>query len=169
MTGRGRSRYGLLVSALGAAVLVVSVYLPWYGAKVGAPGTNLIAHAGQLTGERALNGLAVVLLVLAGLSLLDALFPMARAASVVPEGAGGAVVLLGLVASACVVYRMVAPPGEVAGAFALSVREGAWTALLGSLMISLGGLWPRTLPGIAPAEALGGDMWSALTGWTPNP
>jgi len=167
MTGRGRSRYGLLVSALGATVLVVSVYLPWYSARVLAAGPALIGRDAQLTGAHALGGLAVVLIVLAGLSLLDALFPMARATEAIPDGAGGAVVLLGLLASACVVYRMVAPPGA-GGAVALSLREGAWTALLGSLMITLGGLWPGTLPGIAPADGVGSDMWSALTGPAPN-
>jgi hypothetical protein len=167
MTSRGRSRYGLLVSALGATILAVSVYLPWYGVHVAQAGPGAGGHAGQLSGEQALSGLAVVLLVLTGLSLLDALSGIARAASVAPDGAGGAVVLLGLVAGACVLYRMVAPPSGV-GAVALTLREGAWTALLGSLMISLGGLWPRTLPGIAPAETIGADVWSALTGWTPN-
>jgi hypothetical protein len=162
-----RSRYGLLVSALGAVVVVVSVFLPWYSASVGARGLAS-RHAGLLTGEQALSGLGVVLLVLAALALLDAAFPIARAASVVPEGAGGAVVLLGLLASACVVYRMVQPPAHLGDALALSLREGAWTALLGSLMISLGGLWPRALPGVVPGEALGSDIWSVLTGWNPG-
>jgi len=159
-----RSRYGLFVSALGAVVLTVSVYLPWYEAA-GSTGALLPRHGALLTGQQAIGGLAVVLLVLAGLSLLDALFPIARHASVVPEGAGGAVVLLGIVAAACVVFRMVDLPGASLG---LSLREGAWTALLGSLMISLGGLWPRAIPGVVGGEALGQDIWSSLTGWTPG-
>lgn len=165
-----RSRYGLFVSALGAVVLTVSVFLPWYEAAAGGSGAAALVsrHAGELTGQQAIGGLAVVLLVLAGLALMDALFPIARHASVVPEGAGGAVVLLGAVATACVVYRMVHAPDPFGASFALSLREGVWTALLGSLMISLGGLWPRTLPGIAPGEALGPDAWSVLTGWTPG-
>ena len=163
-----RSRYGLFVSALGAVVLTVSVFLPWYSASFAGQGAGLIArHAGEVTGQQALSGLALVLLVLAGLSLLDALFPIARAASVVPDGAGGAVVVLGLLASACVLYRMI-DPAQVGDALSLSLREGAWTALLGSLMIALGGMWPRVLPGIVPGEALGGDIWSTLTGWTPG-
>ncbi|HXD53683.1 MAG TPA: hypothetical protein VN618_02915 [Solirubrobacteraceae bacterium] len=163
-----RSRYGLFVSALGALVMTVSVYLPWYAASAGTSGAALSRHADQLTGQQAIGGLAVVLLVLAGLALLDALFPIARHASVVPAGAGGAVVVLGVLATACIVYRMVQLPDPLGVPFALSLREGAWTALLGSLMISLGGLWPRSLPGIAPGESLGPDVWAALTGWTPG-
>jgi hypothetical protein len=164
-----RSRYGLFVSALGAIILIVSVFLPWYSAASAAPGSGPIArNAGQLTGEQALGGLSVVLLVLAGLALLDALFPIARAASVVPDGAGGAVVLLGLLAGACVLYRMVDPAAPFGGTLGVSLLEGAWTALLGSLMVALGGLWPQALPGIVPGEALGADSWSKLTGWTPG-
>ncbi|MCW3033531.1 MAG: hypothetical protein JWM60_1876 [Solirubrobacterales bacterium] len=164
-----RSRYGLFVSALGAIILIVSVFLPWYSAGAATSGSGALAHhAGQLTGEQALGGLSVILLVLAGLAMLDALFPIARAASAVPDGAGGAVVLLGLLASACVLYRMVDPATPFSATLGVSLLEGVWTALLGSLMVALGGLWPRALPGIVPGEALGTDIWSTLTGWTPG-
>ncbi len=164
-----RSRYGLLVSSLGATVLVVSVFLPWYATSLGHPSAGLLAHrVGQLSGQAALSELSVILLVLAGLALLDALFPIARHAAGVPEGAGGAVVLLGVLASGLVLYRMVHPPAHIGTALALTVREGAWTALLGSLMIALGGLWPRALPGIVPGEPLGTDVWSALMGPAPR-
>jgi hypothetical protein len=78
------------------------------------------------------------------------------------------VVLLGLLASACVLYRMVDPATPFGATLGVSLLEGVWTALLGSLMVALGGLWPRALPGIVPGEALGTDIWSTLTGWTPG-
>jgi len=168
MTGE-RSRYGLFVSALGAGVLGASVFLPWYAANFPAPGAGALdRRLGMLTGQQALNGMGVVLLVFAGLALLDSLFAIARAPSVVPAGAGGAVVLLGLAAGACVLFRMVQPPAALSGALTLTLREGAWMSLLGSLMISLGGLWPRALPGMVPGEALAPDFWSTLTGRTPG-
>ncbi len=43
-----RSRYGSLVSALGAIVLAVSVFLPWYGLSFSAAG---VALAQQLSSE----------------------------------------------------------------------------------------------------------------------
>ncbi len=158
-----RSRYGLFVSALGASVLAASVFMPWYGTGLAAAG-QAAHHAPALSGEQALGGLAAALLVLAGLSLLDALFPIARSASVVPAGAGGAVVVLGVLAASMTLYRMVSPPAAAGGA-ALAV--GAWAALLGSLTVALGGLWPRALPGIATAEAFGSDVWTTLGSWTP--
>lgn len=153
MTGE-RSRYGLAVSALGAIVLSVSVFLPWYGVGLAPQSAaavvshRLVSLSYQrlelVSGQHALQDLSVVLLVLAGLAILDALVPLARAHAPLPGGAGGSVLLLGSVASACVVYRMIDPPAAVAGQLAVhSLREGAWLGLLGALAIALGGMWPR--------------------------
>jgi hypothetical protein len=182
-----RSRYGLLVSSLGAALLATSVFLPWYRVSVTEAGAGSVGHIGSqlavklggvhgtlaafagqqvgaLTAEQALSALSVILLVLAGLALVDALLPLIRGGgSGVPAGAGGAVVLLGVVAGACVVYRMIAPPAPAGELVALSLREGAWLSLVGATMIALGGLWPSRLPAIAPAEAFGPDIWASLT------
>ena len=204
MTGE-RSRYGLFVSALGAVLLSISVFLPWYGVSLTSSGVALVqqtgdrvaaqfgnaalqsqlpsfhgavaslagAQIGSLTGHDAIKGIAIVLLVLAGLGMLDAMLPLVRAvpqrgaqAGSVPQGAGGAVVLLGLVAAAFVAFKMVMPPSPAGEALALSLREGAWLALLGALMMALGGLWPRTIPAIGLGE--GGDVFASLSGWTPS-
>ena len=42
-----RSRYGLLVSALGAIVLALSVFLPWYGVSFTASGIAVAEQAGD--------------------------------------------------------------------------------------------------------------------------
>lgn len=204
-----RSRYGLLVSALGAVLLAVAVFLPWYGVSLTPAGIQAARQASEqvaqefgnatlqsevsseagdlgllsgrevasLSAHQVLHDLNVVLLALAALALLDALIPLARAGSPLPDGAGRALVLLGLVAAACVVYRMVSPPAGAEGLFALKLREGAWFALLGSAMVLLGGIWPHSAilraavgeDGPAPAGgAGGGDAFAALSGWTPG-
>jgi len=167
-----RSRYGLSVSALGAIVLAVSVFLPWYGVSLTRQtGVGLVSHRlvslshqrlALVSGQHALQDLSIVLLVLAGLAILDALLPLARAHAPLPGGAGGSVVLLGAVASACVAYRMIDPPGALGGELLLrSLREGAWLALLGSLAIVLGGMWPRyrDLQGAALPDAPRALSW----------
>jgi hypothetical protein len=159
-----RSRYGLLVSALGAIVLIVSVFLPWY--EVAFPlhaGAGAVAghQVATMTGHRALRDVDVVLLVLAALAILDALAPLAPTGRPLPGGAGGSVVLLGAVAAALVLFRMLAPPS---GVTVLSLREGAWLALLGSLMISLGGMWPRSIGLLAPSATRSPGAWSGLPG-----
>jgi len=199
MTG-DRSRYGLLVSALGAILLAVAVFLPWYGISLTSTGISFVqqlgtqfanqfgnatlqSYVGELHGS--LNGLAgqqlgavsahqvlkdsnILLLALAGLALLDALFPLARAATAVPDGAGGAVVLLGGIACACILFRMIEPPTPAGGFVELSLREGPWLALLGSLLMIVGGLWPRTLSLPSSSSTGGMDLWSSLSGWTPE-
>src|SRR4051812_41685028 len=120
-----RSRYGLLVSSLGAALLAGSLFLPWYRVSVTQAGAGSLGHlggrlaehlgglhgtlatlagqqVGALTAEQALSALSVILLVLAGLALLDTLLPLARSGSGLPAGAGGAVVVLGMLATGCV-------------------------------------------------------------------
>ncbi len=171
-----RSRYGLLVSALGSALLAVSVFLPWYslsltpdGASFAANFTqdlarqfgngslqqlaagvhgNLVSLSGQqiaaLSAHQALHDLNVVLLVLAGIALLDSLFTLARGTSASAGGGSGHLVtLVGVIAAVCVAYRMAAPPVPSGGLVALSLREGSWLALLGSLMMVLGPIWPQ--------------------------
>jgi hypothetical protein len=196
-----RPRYGLLVSACGAILLAVSVFLPWYGlsftaggvafvqhmadqvasqfgnanlqAYVGAQHGSLSALAGHefaaASAHQALKNLNIVLLVLAGLAILDALVPLARGGSSVPDGGGAAVVVLGAVASLCVIYRMVSPPTPAGDLVSLSLREGAWLALLGSLAIVAGGLWPRPRAASSPEpETTLEAAWSGLSGWTPQ-
>ncbi|HEY4897682.1 MAG TPA: hypothetical protein VII01_16550 [Solirubrobacteraceae bacterium] len=195
-----RSRYGLAVSSLGAIVLAVSVFLPWYGISFTSSGIALAQHmgdqvaaqygnaslqaymaslhpalsalAGQQLGavsaHQTLHILNVVLLVIAGLALLDALLPLARSDGSMPAGAGGSVVFLGMVAAACVAYRMLMPPVPAGEVVSLSLREGSWLALLGSLAMVLGGLWPRAVPASSQSDSQVVGAWSGLSGWTPK-
>jgi hypothetical protein len=179
-----RSRYGLMLSALGAIVLAVSVFLPWYGVSFTANGVLVVQNVGDqvatqfglagqeftaVSAHQVLKDLNVILLVLAGLALLDALVPLARPDARVPEGAGASVVLVGSVASVCVLYRMVVPPTPAGGLVALSLREGAWLAMLGSLLMVGASLWPRFFRARSGGEARVKSTWSGLSGWTPEP
>jgi len=135
-----------------------------HGSLTGLTGQQL----GAVSAHEVLKDMNVLLLILAGLAILDALFPLARAASVVPDGAGGAVVLLGLVACVCVLYRMLVPPTPAGNVVALSLREGPWLALMGSLMMVVGGIWPRAISFSSTSDSISGDLWSSLSGWTPE-
>ena len=181
-----RSRYGLLVSALGSVLLAVSVFLPWYslsltpdGASFAANFTqdfarqygneslqrlaagvhgNLVSLSGQqiaaFSAHQALHDLSVVLLVLAGIALLDSLLTLARGSASAAGGTGRLVALAGVIAALCVTYRMAAPPVPAGGLVALSLREGSWLALLGSLMMVLGPIWPQVSLDTAPGGNL---------------
>jgi hypothetical protein len=159
---RARSRYGLLASAAGAALLAVSVFLPWYAVTLHAtsgapraPGASVASHAATaLSGYHALQYLSVVLLVIALLALLDALPPLLRSGAP-PDGAGASLALLGSVATAAVAYHFVDPPSPAGSLGSPALREGLWLALVGSLLMLAGGLWPRATSRGSSERALG--------------
>ncbi len=199
MTGE-RSRYGLVVSALGAIMLGVAVFLPWYGVSVTATGISYIQQvsgqlasqfgnaslqsymgslhgtldglAGQqvaaLSAHQVLHDLNVILLIVVGLALLDSLLALARPVASAPAGAGASVAVLGALAAVLVLYRMVDRPNPAGPLLSLSLREGAWLALIGSLTMIVGGLWPRVKPAASVSEAQLRGAWSGLSGWTPG-
>jgi hypothetical protein len=198
-----RPRYGLLISALGAVVLAVSVFLPWYGVSFTAAGIAFAQQAGDqaaaqfgnaalqgylgeyhatlstlaghqimaLSAHQALKDLNVVLLLLAGVAIVIALLALAGAgfsSTSAPDGHRGPLALLGLIAAACVLFRILDPPAPAGGALALSLREGAWLALLGSAAIVVGAFWPERLGARTPSDAKLQSAWSELSGWTPE-
>jgi hypothetical protein len=202
MTGE-RPRYGLLISSLGAIVLAVSVFLPWYGLSFTAAGLDYAQQAGDqaaaqygnatlqsylgefhanlaslaghqftaLSAHQALKDLNVVLLLLAGVAIVIALLALAGAgfsSASAPDGHRGPLVLLGIVAALCVLFRIVDPPAPAGEFLALSVREGAWLALLGSAAIVAGALWPERSGASEHSDAKLENVWSEFSGWTPE-
>jgi hypothetical protein len=163
-----RSRYGLAMSALGAGALVASVFLPWYR-------VSSIVHAGfgqassssltRITEHQTLPYMKGFRLALAALAMLDALLPLVRPGAPVPGGAGGSVALLGAVAAACALYRILDPPGLTAGAVSLTLLEGPWLTLLAALTMMLGGMWPRRLlDAPAASEVRVQGFWPGVPG-----
>ncbi len=156
-----RSRYGLLVSAVGAIVLAASLVTPWYGVgsgqhpHTGAPGVHGVPTVDAF---HALPGMTVVLLVLGALAMLDVTAPLVRTHGPLPGGAGGSLVLLGVVAAAFTLYHMIDLPALGGGTFAMSLQEGAWLALIGSVTMTLGGMWPRCVTAGEPRHMQPGTL-----------
>jgi len=192
-----RPRYGQVVSALGAIGLAISVFLPWYGVSFTSSGvafaqrvgsqvasqygnatlqsymaslhTRLSGLAGHefvsLSAHQALKTLNVVLLIAAGIGCAVALLALAASASA--DANRGALALVGSVAAVCVLYRMIEPPSPSGQLFALSLREGAWLALLGAVAMVVGALWPAKAARAGVQDDARG-AWSELSGWTPE-
>jgi hypothetical protein len=196
-----RPRYGLLLSAAGAIVLAVSVFLPWYGVSITADGIAFIQRVGNqfaaqfgnaqlqnmvgglhadlgglvghqvtaVSAHQALTNISVLLLIVATAGILLALSGLARPEPGSAGSHGGPIALLGALAVACVLYRLVDPPSAASSLITLSLREGAWLALLGSLAMLAGGLFPHGLGrGSSGSERSPQDAWSELSGWTPG-
>ncbi|HTZ88111.1 MAG TPA: hypothetical protein VMB05_15700 [Solirubrobacteraceae bacterium] len=200
-TSGSRPTYGLLVAAIGAILLAVAMFLPWYGVSITAHGiataqqvseqvgqqfgnaalrsqlgnlhaglNTLVGHeVTALSAHQALSKLNVVLLILAGLGILIALLALAGPAAASSEANRVPLALLGLIAAVCVVFRMVAPPSPAGDFVSLSLREGAWIALLGCACMTAGALWPsRTRAARSDDADASGNIWSELSGWTPG-
>jgi hypothetical protein len=200
-SGESRSTYGLLVSALGAILLAVSVFLPWYGVSFTARGIataqqvseqvgaqfgnaalqsqlgSLHASLGALVGHefvslsahQVLSTLNVVLLILAGLGILIALLALAGPAAASSDANRVPLALLGLLGVACVLFRIVDPPSPAGELVSLSLREGAWLALIGCCAMAAGALWPaRRAPSAGADSVAASNIWSELSGWTPG-
>jgi hypothetical protein len=195
-----RSRYGLLISAAGAILLAVAVFLPWYGVSFTANGIAMAQRIGSavvsqfgnanlqsqlgtlnasigsladhqvaaLSAHQVLKVLNIVLLIAAGLACVIALIGLAGPDSASSQANRSPLALIGVFAALCVVYRMIDRPAPEGDLIALSLREGAWVALLGSLAITVGALLGRrSSPAAAPATDAQ-SVWSDLSGWTPG-
>ena len=87
----------------------------------------------------------------------------------VPSGSPNAG--FGVLATICVLFRMVeppSPPGQFAEYFSLSLHDGAWLALISSLGMILGGVWPRIVSRHAGSARESDALWSGLSGWMPD-
>ena len=171
--------YGVSITATGVAYMqeVGGQLAAQFGnasmqSYVGSLHGTLDGLAGQqvaaLSAHQVLHDLNVILLALVGLALLDSLLALARPVASTPAGAGASVAVLGALASVLVIFRMVDRPAPAGPLLALSLREGAWLALIGSLTMVVGAFWPRVRPAADVSEAQLRGAWSGLSGWTPG-
>ena len=134
-------------------------------------GSSFSALAGHqiatLSAHQALKYLHVVLLILAAIAFLLALSHLAGA-SQPTQASGGQIAPIGVMATLCVMFRMVARPTPQEEVFSLSLSWGIWLALGSCLAIILGGVWRRhTGPANAPDATLQKAL-EELSGWTPE-
>jgi hypothetical protein len=120
----------------------------------------------SVSARDALSTIHVILLVLAGAALLATLRMLGASGGSLLEAQRGWIALLGLVAGALVLYRIVVPPLPEGGLIALSLREGAWIGLVASVAMIAGGLWPSRTARSMPSEADLRKALSSLTGST---
>jgi hypothetical protein len=120
-----------------------------------------------LSAAQTLKYIHVILLILAAAVFLSALLQLVNAASPTIRASGERIALLGLAATACVLFRMVARPVAQEEVLSLSLAWGAWLALASSLAIVVGGLMSRGEGGAGHTETPAGT-WKDLSGWTPG-
>jgi len=163
-----RAPGGVLLAAVGAAVVGVATFQPWYAVSITPAGA--VAAQQQITPgaqhvnpafQSLVNEIGTPFRAVAGRrvgslsahqsmrrmsTLLLVLAGLALAVSLwrlagMIEGGGGLVAFAGVVAALCVVYRMVVTPNPAGAYFSLSLSWGSWLAVLGAAAIVLGGTW----------------------------
>lgn len=189
------SRTGLVISALGAMAMLVSVFLPWYGVSFTQAGVDfaegtvlpmvsrvlgpaydgrLHAAANGLVGHRfvslsahqALSNISTALIVAGAAAAVLSVVWLAGAESLPPLG--GVLAAIGLVAASLVVYRLIDRPDPAPQLIAMSLRGGAYLALLGAGAIVAGAMWPRARRRPSESSVAGSEAWADLSGWTPS-
>jgi hypothetical protein len=149
-TTSDRAPLGLLIAVLGAAVLAISVFQPWYGVSIVASGgatarqeLAVVAHdygnpaietrpngarVGSLAGRQlatvsahqTMKHVSLILLGLAGIALLASVLRLADMRGAL-RASGSQVALLGGLAAGVVVFRMVRPPDPAVNLVSLSL------------------------------------------------
>ena len=139
-----RLRGGEWTAACGAAALLVTLFLPWFGIELPGPADNLVtpflADAGGTSGWNTLGWLVIVLALAAvgcaaWLAIANATGgPVAQsvAASILTATAG----TLAFVVLVLRVLVFQPGPNDL-----IVVRYGAWLGLLAALVLALGGWW----------------------------
>ena len=190
-----RSARGSAIAALGAAVLAVSVFSPWYGVSLTASGvasaqqslnavaqqygnsafqsaaSGLSARFGSLTGHQlgtlsAHDALKYLNIVLLILAAVALVASLLHLADAL-QPPRGQVALVGVLAAICVLFRMLVPPAPSEAVIALSLSWGIWLALAGSLAIVVGDVWPPPKTPSEPSAAQFAKAIDELSGWSP--
>lgn len=108
---RARLPIPALIGTIGAGLLLVAAFLPWYRTNLGSPTSPGTASGWEATGiGKAVVAIGVIWLVAAGLAIADELGSVRVDAATV-EGLGYLVALCALVAAGLVALRFARPPG----------------------------------------------------------
>jgi hypothetical protein len=122
-----RLRAGEWLAAAAAVALVVTLALPWYGAR---------AREDTVTGFEALSVIDILLVLVAGVAFTLAILQAAQTSPALPVGFGVLTVAAGLIGALLVVYRLINEPGP--DDF-IDVRAGAWLGLAAVALLTAGG------------------------------
>jgi hypothetical protein len=139
--------------------------------RVQSLGGGFSALAGHqlatLSAAQAFHDIHIILLILAAGAFIAALLRLVDA-SQESRASGNRIALLGLAATVCVLFRMVARPLAQEEMLSLSLAWGAWLALASSLAIVAGGFMSRGAGAASPSQAALAKTWDSLSGWMPE-
>jgi hypothetical protein len=122
-----RLRAGEWLAAAAAVALVVTLALPWYGAR---------AREDTVSGFEALSVIDVVLVLVAGIAFTLAVLQATQTSPALPVSFGVLTVATGLIGVVLVLYRLINEPGP--DEF-IDVRAGARLGFAAVVLLTAGG------------------------------
>jgi hypothetical protein len=127
-----------MLAAVGSALLGASLFLPWYTLHWASNG---VAPAYSRVDNGVAYSYLQLTLALLSIAWCGVVLSLLRFASIrIPlRRSRDPIVVLGVLAVACVAFLMAHGPRQNPPAF--SLRAGTWLALFGSLAIAVGGAW----------------------------
>jgi hypothetical protein len=124
------------IAGLGGILLLVSLFLRWFGVDLPPARGNLQPFAAEdLTGWSAFTVVDIVLAILAVLAILVPVLSVATRGPAKSIGIAVIASATGWLAVLLVVVRLLDPPGPNG---AVDVRYGAWLALAGAILAWVG-------------------------------
>lgn len=154
-----RLRVGELVAGVSAVLLLVFMFLPWYGVKVAlfhGPGATLVGA--DVDAWSAFTVLDIYLLLTSLVALALVAFQMTRRAPAIPVSLSIITTVLGAVAVLLILIRILDPPGVsglpalVASRLERTVKVGVFLGLLAALGITVGGWTSLREEGVRPED-----------------
>jgi hypothetical protein len=136
-----RLRHGEWVAAAAAVGLVVTLFLPWYGAR---------EREATVTGFESFTVIDILLVLAAGVGFALAVLQATRTSPALPVAFGVLTVAAGFIAVLLTLYRVVNEPGP--DEF-IEVRAGAWLGFAAAVALTAGGwlsIRDERAPGVPP-------------------
>lgn len=130
---------GLLIAGGGGLLLLISLFLPWYGVTAslgaGSPSVDVSVSAWD-----AFSLVDVLLFLVAVLAVAAAALTAAGRLPVLPLPLGRIVLAAGVIALVLVLFRLLNVPGDTSGpGFDIGREIGPFVALVAAVLIALGG------------------------------
>jgi len=141
---------GLLIAGGGGLLLLISLFLPWYGVSAslgpGAPSVSVSASAWE-----AFSLIDLLLFLVAAVAVAAAALSAAGRLPALPLPLGQIVLVAGVIALVLVLFRLIDAPGDTGGLAGVDIgrKIGPFLALVAAVAIAFGGSQTSAAP--APA------------------
>jgi hypothetical protein len=114
-----RLRFGEWLALAGGVLLIVSLFLPWYG---------------DVSGFEAMTVIDILLVLIAAVGIALAVLQATQTTPALPVAFGVLTVVIGAIGVLLVLFRLIDAPGDVGGP-----ATGAWLGLVAAAGMTVGG------------------------------